>query len=255
VNLLLRAEQAVKRQGIIRALKQAFQGKIKDYDLYRRAVLGKAGLEIGGPSQIFTDRSIIPLYGFVGALDNVQFATQTMWGATDASFSFHPQKPAGRQYILDGTDLGPIPDQSYEFVLSSHNLEHIANPLKALYEWIRVLKPNGYLILVLPDRHRTFDRFRDVTRLDHMIEDFRNQTAESDTTHYQEVIDKHDLSWDGSDAAEHRQRVLSNATLRCIHHHVFDHQNARALMEYAGLRTISVGLAEPFHIALLGQRS
>lgn len=48
-------------------------------------------------------------------------------------------------------DLSLFASQSMDFVFSSHLLEHIADYPKALKEWMRVLKPGGYLILYLPD--------------------------------------------------------------------------------------------------------
>ena len=51
------------------------------------------------------------------------------------------------------TDMGPVADNSVDAVWSSHNLEHLARhevPL-ALAEFIRVLKPQGLLLLTLPD--------------------------------------------------------------------------------------------------------
>jgi len=57
-----------------------------------------------------------------------------------------------RQYIAEATNLGHIASASYDFILSSHTLEHIANPLHALSEWVRVLKEKGLLVLVVPHR-------------------------------------------------------------------------------------------------------
>jgi predicted SAM-dependent methyltransferase len=51
------------------------------------------------------------------------------------------------------TDMGPVTDDSVDAVWSSHNLEHLQRhevPL-ALGEFRRVLKPQGLLLLTLPD--------------------------------------------------------------------------------------------------------
>lgn len=45
-----------------------------------------------------------------------------------------------------------IKDNSFDFVYSSHTLEHMSDPAIALKNWWRVLKPCGYLILYIPDR-------------------------------------------------------------------------------------------------------
>ena len=49
----------------------------------------------------------------------------------------------------DGRTL-PFPDASQDAVYSSHCLEHIADYRQAIGEWFRVLKPGGYLIVVVP---------------------------------------------------------------------------------------------------------
>ncbi len=44
-----------------------------------------------------------------------------------------------------------VPDKSFDFVHSSHCLEHMVDVAEALRNWIRVLKPDGYLIVTVPD--------------------------------------------------------------------------------------------------------
>jgi predicted SAM-dependent methyltransferase len=51
------------------------------------------------------------------------------------------------------TEMSPVPSSSVDAVWSSHNLEHLQRhevPL-ALGEFVRVLKPRGFLLLTLPD--------------------------------------------------------------------------------------------------------
>jgi SAM-dependent methyltransferase len=49
----------------------------------------------------------------------------------------------------DGRTL-PFADASQDAVYSSHCLEHIADYRQAIGEWFRVVKPGGYLIIVVP---------------------------------------------------------------------------------------------------------
>jgi SAM-dependent methyltransferase len=53
----------------------------------------------------------------------------------------------GDAHLLRGLD-----DASYDFVYSSHLLEHLPDVELALSNWWRVLKPGGYLLLFLPHR-------------------------------------------------------------------------------------------------------
>ena len=52
----------------------------------------------------------------------------------------------------DAQYLDEIEDEQYDFVYSSHTLEHMNNSGTALKNWFRVLKKGGYLILYIPHR-------------------------------------------------------------------------------------------------------
>jgi ADP-heptose:LPS heptosyltransferase/predicted SAM-dependent methyltransferase len=53
--------------------------------------------------------------------------------------------------VRTAENLDVFGSQSMDFVFSSHTLEHIENYQVALKEWWRLIKPNGYLVLYLPD--------------------------------------------------------------------------------------------------------
>ena len=42
-------------------------------------------------------------------------------------------------------------DSSYDFVHSSHCLEHMVDPYEAFENWIRICKPGGHIITTIPD--------------------------------------------------------------------------------------------------------
>lgn len=44
-----------------------------------------------------------------------------------------------------------VPDNKYDFVYSSHCLEHMRDPVVALRNWVRICKPGGYIFTVVPD--------------------------------------------------------------------------------------------------------
>lgn len=52
----------------------------------------------------------------------------------------------------DAQYLKRIKDSKFDFVYSSHTLEHMVNPSIALKNWWRVLKKGGYLILYIPHK-------------------------------------------------------------------------------------------------------
>lgn len=51
----------------------------------------------------------------------------------------------------DAQYLSTVPDASLDFAHSSHCLEHMVDPHIALINWLRVLKPGGHLIVMVPD--------------------------------------------------------------------------------------------------------
>lgn len=54
--------------------------------------------------------------------------------------------PQGDAHIMQG-----VADSSMDFVHSSHCLEHMHDPRLAMENWCRILRPGGYMILLVPD--------------------------------------------------------------------------------------------------------
>jgi SAM-dependent methyltransferase len=229
--------------------------RLRCHGEFLRLFADKSGLELGGPSALFVDRGLFPVYPTAARIDNCNFATETLWEGRIATNGFRPPKArtAGRQLFAEATDLSGLAASQYDFVISSHTLEHSANPLLALSEWRRVLKPGGTLFLVLPHKDGTFDHRRPATPLAHLIDDWEQGTTEDDLSHLPEILQLHDLSLDpdAGSAESFRQRSLQNPRNRCLHQHVFDAQGAVELVNYCGLLIRAVELARPFHIAIL----
>lgn len=51
----------------------------------------------------------------------------------------------------DAQALYDLDDNSFDFVYSSHALEHMVDVPETLKNWTRVLKPGGFLYVVVPD--------------------------------------------------------------------------------------------------------
>jgi SAM-dependent methyltransferase len=51
----------------------------------------------------------------------------------------------------DAQLLAGVEDELLDFVHSSHCLEHLRDPREALENWLRVLKPGGHLVVLVPD--------------------------------------------------------------------------------------------------------
>jgi SAM-dependent methyltransferase len=51
----------------------------------------------------------------------------------------------------DAQFMNGVPSEYFDFVVSSHCLEHLVDPSIGLKNWFRILKPNGYLVVTIPD--------------------------------------------------------------------------------------------------------
>ena len=220
---------------------------------YTSLVEGQMGIEIGGPT-VWLFRYRIPIYQLAGGLDGVNFSANTIWegdiGANAGRYAYYKDK-VGRQFISEAASLSQIQDQSYDFLISSHCLEHIANPIRAVKEWKRVVKRAGVMMLFLPNKAHTFDHRRAFTTFEHLLSDYERSTPETDLTHLDEILEKHDYLMDthSGDPEKFRARSLNNFTNRCLHHHVFNLNLLKMMFDFAGIETLrSEEIANSFAI-------
>lgn len=261
---MMNATRAVARsilgQRLTTRVRREIRRKLGFVADYRSRLRLRRGLEIGGPSAMLAGDGGIPIYDVLGSLDNCLYSGSTIWTGEvrkGNTFFYDSGKKPGTQIICDSTDLYPIKDSSYDCVLACHCLEHIANPLRALTEWKRVLKDDGLLLLILPHKDGTFDWRRPTTPLAHMIQDYENAVGEEDLTHLPEILELHDLSKDpaaGTDE-QFRQRCLANHVNRAMHHHVFDTMTALETLNYIGFTLLRVDYLQPVHIFILAGRA
>jgi SAM-dependent methyltransferase len=131
--------------------------KFNESPLAHRLLDGLQGLEIGGSAH----------NPFGLKTRNVDYTAEM------TSFKQEEIKLCGEALPVDIVSPGdklPLDDNSVDFVLSSHVIEHFPDPIKALKEWYRVVKPGGYLYIVAPHKERTFDSDRPRTTLAELME-------------------------------------------------------------------------------------
>ena len=61
---------------------------------------------------------------------------------------------------------------TFDYVVSSHNFEHLPNPIRFLQGCAEALRPGGMLSMAIPDRRACFDYFRPISRLSDWIQAF-----------------------------------------------------------------------------------
>jgi SAM-dependent methyltransferase len=203
----------------------------------------RVGLEFGGPSSIFSSTRLIPIYRISRRVDHYNFSKDIIWDSTHESI------------VAEASDPSNVQNESYDFVLASHVLEHLANPLRALMEWKRILRPGGVVLVVVPHKAGTFDHRRPYTTFSHLEEDYRKNATEADLTHLPEILELHDLALDPAAGTKEqfRQRCLLNESVRAMHHHVFSPELVIQMFDYAGMDVLNVAVERPCHIIVLAQ--
>ncbi len=137
----------------------------------------------------------------------------------------------------------PFRSNSLDYVASSHVLEHVSNPVEAVCEWYRVLRPGGIMYVVVPDRRFTWDHRRELTPVAHMLSDYARGTTDCDATHINEFVDGIDWSnyspatkpGDLSEAKERLKQTyhdtVADGRIINIHFHVFEPSNGLELFQ------------------------
>jgi hypothetical protein len=105
VNIVFRKGFVILRaQGLSGMLDMVFRRLVPRhlscYEDYRQFFHGKNGLEIGGPSGIFSWNGLLPIYTVAERIDNCNFSNDTTWEgriAERAKFHFDKRRMPGNQ--------------------------------------------------------------------------------------------------------------------------------------------------------------
>ena len=99
----------------------------------------------------------------IGASLHNPFNIKGGWCNVDYSHNHSFEHPAGKcpVNIVAYADRLPFKDNTLDYILSSHVIEHAFRPIKTIKEWLRVIKPGGYVFMIVPHKDRTFDKNKD----------------------------------------------------------------------------------------------
>lgn len=143
--------------------------------------------------------------------------------------------------IDDGQVLSSIPDDSLDFVIANHMIEHCDNPFGALEHWLAKLKSGGVVFLAVPDQRKGWDERRELTSLEHLLADYRSTEEQRKARNYQHFKDWTELVGNIHDEAHVRWLVDVDYS---IHFHVFTFDSFRNFLDCARRE-----LAMPFDIS------
>lgn len=90
--------------------------------------------------------------------------------------------------LADAVQL-PVRPASLDFLIASHVLEHLPQPLAALRSWHDALVPGGVLLLKVPDKRFTFDAPRSPTTLQHLIDEHDHPGSFDRRAHFADWVE------------------------------------------------------------------
>jgi SAM-dependent methyltransferase len=115
-------------------------------------------------------------------------------------------------------------------------IEHVFDPIGTLVHAHRKLRPGGKLVLVVPDKNRTFDRERPITTLGHLIEDYNSPDPSRDFTHYEEF---YRLAFKTSEEDLNARASAAFAQRGDLHVHVWDYPSFSDFVNYVNDSLVS----------------
>ena len=92
---------------------------------------------------------------------------------------------------LDEKGIAQIPNESFEFVIMNHVLEHLFDPIQAIKESLRILKPGGSLVMSVPDKRFTFDFERKLTKWELLLKRYQKELKKPKLENYEEIYNVH----------------------------------------------------------------
>jgi SAM-dependent methyltransferase len=178
------------------------------------ALLRGRGLEIGALHEPAPLPDVCEVE-YVDAITRAQAAA--LFPEVDAALMVEPRHIRD----MDGDGLIGFADGSYDFVVLSHVIEHLADPMAALAEIFRVLKPGGLAVIAAPDRHYTFDRMRGNTPFGQLLEQHQRGVKKVSDEQYLDFLGGvyPSLLRDGGRALD---EALASVRARREHAHVWD---------------------------------
>ena len=143
---------------------------------------------------------------------------------------------------IDKDGLQKFENETFDFVIFSHVIEHLANPIQALEALFRVTKFGGMVLIVVPDKRFTFDKDRGLTPFEHLKEEYINKISDVSDEHYLDFLNAvhPDVMKNSKEAAD---RALNSVRKRREHAHVWDSNSFKQfLLESFSLLNINYQL-------------
>jgi SAM-dependent methyltransferase len=143
------------------------------------------------------------------------------------------------KYNTSLDEMKDINNNSLDFIINCHVIEHVPQTLLALELCYNKLKSGGILFMAIPHMKYTFDALRPLTSIDHFIEDYNNYIKERDILHlvdYLEYTNEYKAKKEGSIPEKSNLYPLLLTFIKGgkvdIHYHTFTEENVSMLLEF-----------------------
>jgi SAM-dependent methyltransferase len=155
----------------------------------------------------------------------------------------------------DLTDL--FGNESADFVILNHVLEHMVDPLRLLIQARSLLREGGLLYLAVPDKRFMFDRYRPRTRLDELIARHKARLVEPTDAMILDFIEQAEQPGQPLDLSlPADQARVKDHRRRSIHANVWVVEDLLELFEYLSRERLAAwsladGIVTPTEVILL----
>ena len=147
----------------------------------------------------------------------------------------HPElRSRAVDVIDDGERLETFAEESVDFIVANHFMEHTEDPIGTIETHLSKLRPGGILFYAVPDKRYTFDFRRPRTTLEHLIADYERGPEASRWEHF---LEWERMVYEPGTAPPDEEQVRHKATEDeatgySIHFHVWTQADLLELLLY-----------------------
>lgn len=189
-----------------------------------------AGLEVGA----FTQPTDLPPGASAQYYD--RYPAETLRGFYDETCGRPMVEPHyhGEAQSLEGLP----PGKTFDFFIANHVIEHLEDPIAFLKNIAAALNPSGRALLIAPNKRYSFDKPRDLTPFEHLIDDHQGGWERNREPHYREWVARID-GLTGEAAGEQIKRLMDDRF--SIHFHVWN-ENTFVAFVTSAIETFKIPL-------------
>ena len=188
-------------------------GYVNHYINYKKCKVIDFNLEDGGYGEVRPKKYLI---------DNILFYIKVF--RKELMYLNHGSKiPRPLKTKIHDFHYNPekINEKYFDCIISSNVIEHSPNPLLLILNFSKIVKEDGWHFHAIPNAKHSYDKFRKITCIEHLYEDFKRNTPLDDSSHISDYY-KSAVIKDGYQKKFHENYPLSYPY---IHQHVFNINN------------------------------